>query len=257
VAPRYDSGPVCVSATAVWKVAFRTPPIGRTGDSVTEEKYERLAKRPRPGDFAVVDTRTGAVPLTRLGRTLSRGGFRMFDHAVICSRVHRGKVYVVEAMPTGAQENVWQYDNHDHLWSTGIVRTSTKAGKAALTYVGKPYSWRDYAAIAAHSWHLWAPGLGLYMRSTRHLIGSQLVDRAQLDAGVHLFADRRWRGYVRPSDLADLILEIGELTPPASPVTAKSRVAKQPRAVQAPTVRAVRAVDARPRGGISGRSSSR
>ncbi len=26
------------------------------------------------------------------------------------------------------------------------------------------------------------------------------------------YADRRWRGYVRPSDLAELILEIGELT---------------------------------------------
>jgi hypothetical protein len=29
-----------------------------------------------------------------------------------------------------------------------------------------------------------------------------------------LFADRRWSGYVRPSDLADLILQIGDLPPP-------------------------------------------
>jgi len=202
---------------------------------VTEEEHERLAKRPRPGDFAVVDTRTRSSLLTWLGKSLSRGGFRMFDHAVICSRVRRGTVYVVEAMPSGAQENVWQYQDHDHLWSTGIVRTSAKAGKAALAYAGRPCSWRDYAAIAAQSWHLWAPGLRLYVRSPRHLIGSQLVDRAQLDAGVHLFADRRWRGYVRPSDLADLILAIGDLTPEASPKTASSRVAVQVRALRGRT----------------------
>ena len=136
----------------------------------------------------------------------------MFDHAVICSRVRRdGTVYIVEATPNGAKENVWHYDDHDHLWSTGLVKTSAKAGKAALAFVGTPYSWRDYAAIAAHAWRLWVPGHRHYVASTRHLVSSQLVDRAESDAGVHLFADRRWHGYVRPSDLADLILHIGEL----------------------------------------------
>jgi hypothetical protein len=166
---------------------------------------------PRPGDFAVVDTLTRTPRLIQLGEALSRGGFTMFDHAVICSRVRRdGTVYVVEATPRGAEENVWHYDDHDHLWSTGIVKTSTRAGKAALAYVGTPYSWIDYAAIAARASHLWAPGLRHYLASTKHLVSSQLVDRAELDAGVHLFADRRWPGYVRPSDLAELILKVGE-----------------------------------------------
>jgi hypothetical protein len=181
---------------------------------VTDEKYERLMKRPRAGDFAVVDTGTRVSPLIRLWMWLSRGGFIMFDHAVICSRVSRGTIYIVEATPDGAKENVWHYGDHDHLWSTGLVKTSTKAGKAALAYVGKPYSWRDYMAIALHAWHLWLPGLRIYLRSTRHLMASQLVDRAERDAGVPLFADRRCRGYVRPSDLADLILRIGDLPPP-------------------------------------------
>jgi hypothetical protein len=47
--------------------------------------------------------------------------------------------------------------------------------------------------------------------SAKHLISSQLVDRAQQDAGVQLFADGRWPGFVRPSDLAELILKVGEL----------------------------------------------
>jgi hypothetical protein len=172
------------------------------------------AAKPRPGDFAVVDTGTRSPMLIRLTRALSRGGFTMFNHAVICSRVRRdGTVYVVEAMPGGAKENVWRYDDHDHLWSTGIVKTSREAGRAALKYVDRPHSWLDYAAIAAHASHVRALGLRRYIASSRHLIGSQLVDRAELDAGVHLFADRRWRGYVRPSDLADLILGVGELKP--------------------------------------------
>jgi len=167
---------------------------------------------PHPGDFAVVDTRSRASRRIRLAKALSRGGFTMFDHAVICSRVRRdGTVYIVEAMPSGARENLWHYDDHDHLWSTGIVKTSRKAGKAALAYVDTPCGWLDYAAIAAHARHLWGPGHRHYVSSTRHLIGSQLVDRAELDAGVQLFADRRWPGYVRPADLAELILSVGEL----------------------------------------------
>jgi hypothetical protein len=167
---------------------------------------------PRPGDFAVVDTCARASRRVTLAKVASRGGFTMFDHAVICSRVRRdGTVYIVEAMPGGARESPWHYDDHDHLWSTGVVRTSAKAGKAALAYVDAPCGWLDYAAISAQSWHVWVPGLRHYMASPKHLIGSQLVDRAERDAGVQLFTDRR-PGYVRPSDLAELILKVGELT---------------------------------------------
>jgi len=169
-------------------------------------------RTPRPGDFAVVDTGRRTTRAVRLLKALSRGGFTMFDHAVICSRVRRdGTVYIVEAMPSGARENVWHYDDHDHLWSTGVVKTSPKAGKAALAYVSAPYTWLDYAALSAHTWHLWAPGVKHYVGSAKHLISSQLVDRAERDAGVHLFADRRWPGYVRPADLAELIFKIEEL----------------------------------------------
>jgi hypothetical protein len=225
-----------------------------SGDFVTNEEHERLMARPRPGDFAVVDTRARAPWLITQGKRLSRGGYMMFDHAVICSRVRRGTVYIVEAMPSGAKENVWHYDDHDHLWSTGLVKTSTKAGTAALAYVGKPYSWLDYAAIAAHGWHLWAPGMRHFVRSTRHLTGSQLVDRAELDAGIHLFADRRWRGYVRPSDLADLILEIRDLTPEPSPFTVSSRVPVKPREIGSG---ARPGAQGRRRGSAGGRQSQR
>ncbi|MBO0822494.1 MAG: hypothetical protein J2P27_01395 [Actinobacteria bacterium] len=179
--------------------------------------------KPRPGDYAVVDTRKRSLGLSQLGKALSRGGFTMFDHAVICSRVERdGTVYIVEAMRGGAKERVWHYDDHDHLWSTGVVKTAREAGQAALRYVGRPFSWRDYAAIATHAMGWWVPGLRRYLANPAHLTGCQLVERAQLDAGVHLFTDHRWRGYVRPSDLAELILSVGELTAPGRRRTASA-----------------------------------
>jgi hypothetical protein len=204
---------------ARWKVVLIMLRVSSARSSQLEnaisdpvEKVRVRARTPRPGDFAVVDTRVRTSRKVRLARALSRGGFTMFDHAVICSRVRRdGTVYIVEATPTGARETPWHYDDHDHLWSTGVVKTSTKAGKAALAYLNAPCSWLDYAAISAHALHVWVPGLRRYLASAKHLICSQLVDRAERDAGVQLFADRRWPGYVRPSDLAELIFKIGEL----------------------------------------------
>src|SRR5215469_10309390 len=117
-----------VSVAWRWKVVLRKLPIGLMGDFATDEEHERLMARPRPGDFAVVDTGTRAPLLIQLVKKLSRGGFIMFDHAVICSRVRGGTIYIVEAMPSGARETVWHYADHDHLWSTGHVKTSAKAG---------------------------------------------------------------------------------------------------------------------------------
>lgn len=161
---------------------------------------------PQPGDFAVVQTGTKMTVPIEIAEFLSGGGFTEFDHAVICSRVlPDGTVMIVEAMPSGAKENPWHYEDRQHIWSTGRVETSPAAGAAALKYVGTPYGWLDYAAIAAHCWHLPIPGLKNYVAGTDTLICSQLVDAAEQDAGVHLFSNR-WPGYVRPSDLAVLIL---------------------------------------------------
>lgn len=163
----------------------------------------------RPGDFAVISSRSAVGLAVDVAEFLS-DGLRptQFSHAVICSRFdEHGRVMIVEAMPGGAVERAWHYDGTDHLWSTGLISTPMKAGAAALRYVGWGYNWADYAAIAAHTWHLpFAPEL--YDRATRlrQLICSVLVDRSELDADCHLFADGRPPGYVRPSDLADLLL---------------------------------------------------
>ena len=65
----------------------------------------------------------------------------------------------------------------------------------------------DYFALALHRLGIPAPELKRYIGSSKHLICSQLVDLVYAEAGIHLFTDNRWPGYVTPADLANLILK--------------------------------------------------
>lgn len=64
-----------------------------------------------------------------------------------------------------------------------------------------PYSVADYFALAAHRLHIPAPHLKRYVRSSGHMICSQLADAAAAEGGWHLFEDGRWPGDVTPGDL--------------------------------------------------------
>ena len=83
-----------------------------------------------------------------------------------------------------------------------IVAAGLKYGNA---HVG--YSAADYFAIAAYRFKvgILVPGLKAYVGSSKHMICSQLVDQCYQYAGVQLFDDKRWPGYVTPGDLADLL----------------------------------------------------
>jgi hypothetical protein len=67
-----------------------------------------------------------------------------------------------------------------------------------------PYSFLDYAALAAHRWHIPTPGLKRFVGDTGHMICSQLVDQAAADGGWRLFDDQRWPGFVTPGALWQL-----------------------------------------------------
>lgn len=161
---------------------------------------------PLIGDFAVVDTGSRMTRWIKLGETLYSGGFSDFDHAVIASQIlPGGTLMIVEAQPGGAVEVPWHYQGRPHLWSTGKVPYSSDAGEASRGYIGTPYSFLDYAAMAAHHFRLPVPGLQAYIASTGHEICSALVDKCYQDAGIQLFDDQRWNGYVTPMDLARLV----------------------------------------------------
>jgi hypothetical protein len=166
----------------------------------------------QPGDYAVIDTQSPASPYIDIMERLSGGGASsIWNHAVICTRVVTNPltgtrtVMIMEAEPGGAVERPWHYQANPHKWSTGILPPCPQAGEAALLYDGTPYSFLDYATIAAHAWHIPAPGLRAYVASTRSMICSQLADQSRLDGGSHLFDDGRWPGFVRPCDLGALL----------------------------------------------------
>jgi hypothetical protein len=176
-------------------------------------------KTVQPGDFAAVRSFGGASRLIRIAEWIALRA-RFFPHPVPAGNENWEHAFfylggdddlILEASPRGAQILPIHYDPTDVLWSTGkasLELTSEQrelAPSVARKYEGTPYSFLEYAAIALHSLHVPAPWLKTYLKSTRHMICSQLVDQCRLSVGSHLFNDNRWPGYVDPLDLALLI----------------------------------------------------
>jgi cell wall-associated NlpC family hydrolase len=174
----------------------------------------------QPGDFAAVVMHGPGGPLIRAGEWLNGDGFGNYEHAL----VYAGDGWIVQAMPHGAQR-VRRYPlvQPGDLWSTGVIGLKpgerTLIAAAANRYADWPhvegrapvgYSALDYVALAMRRLRIPAPGLRSFIGSTGHMICSQLVDQCYADAGVHLFSDGRWPGYVTPAALADVILRSGQ-----------------------------------------------
>ncbi|MFE1174083.1 hypothetical protein [Streptomyces sp. NPDC058773] len=162
---------------------------------------------PLPGDIGLTRISGLTGRLIRFGQWLNGDGFADYEHAFLVLPDDR----LLEAQPGGARiAPLTAYDGAHVLYvcPEGLTeRRRTALCTAATAYVGVPYSFLDYLAIAAHRFHLPLPGLRRYVASTRHMICSQLVDQVYQDAGVHLFADGRWPGYVTPMALYGLLAD--------------------------------------------------
>jgi hypothetical protein len=164
-----------------------------------------------PGDFVLVTQRSDVGKLIRVGQWLNGDGFADYEHAAI----YVGNGMLAEEGPkTGARiAPVTEYPADWLLWSSGIIPLTaeqrTAITVAAYQYVrkGTGYSFLDYLALASHRLHIPAPGLRAYVASSGHMICSQYVDQCYLNAGVHLFSDGRWQGYVTPGSLRQLLRE--------------------------------------------------
>ncbi|MGY5125009.1 hypothetical protein [Streptomyces nigrescens] len=156
---------------------------------------------PLPGDIGLTQISGITGRLIRLGQWINGDGFADYQHAFLVLPDDR----LLEAQPGGARiKPLSVYDGSSvlYLCPEGLTEQQrTALCTAATAYVGVPYSFLDYLAIAAHRFHLPLPGLRRYVASTRHMICSQLVDQVYQDAGIHLFADGRWPGYVTPMAL--------------------------------------------------------
>jgi hypothetical protein len=170
---------------------------------------------PKPGDYGLVKINGAAGRGITLGEFLNGdGGFHQIDHAFVyvgdqnqglgpASATDRLS-NIVEAEPGGARYGRYQeYDTV--IWSQWDLADTQRDGivAAAHTRIGIGYSAADYFAIAAHRLHLPLPGLRRYVESSGHQICSQQVDWCYQQAGIRLFDDDRWNGYVTPSELLD------------------------------------------------------
>lgn len=155
---------------------------------------------PRPGDFGLVGVNGTAGRLIRVGQWLNGDGFRDYEHAFLVLDDNE----LVEAEPGGARLR-----SLDDYAAAGVVYSSWPLDdpqRAAIVAAGRdmlgtPYSALDYLAIALHRFHIPAPGLRSYIATSHHTICSQLVDACYMFAGVQLFADGRWPGWVTPASL--------------------------------------------------------
>jgi hypothetical protein len=162
---------------------------------------------PLPGDFCCCNVAGDIGGFIHLGQKLSGGPYSQYEHVF----VYIGDGLAVQAEPGGAKE-VKCPNPARQLWSTGSIKPTDDERRRIVTSARMyaqskvPYSFLDYAAIFAHQEHLNLPGVRQYISHTGHMICSQLVDQCYFNAGHHLFIDGRWPGYVRPSDMAWVIM---------------------------------------------------
>jgi hypothetical protein len=161
--------------------------------------------RPLPGDFGVVHMGGDSGKWIHYGQILNGDGFADYEHAFVLTGIGQ----IVEAEPGGAKLASVHY--RTVLWSTGKIPLTGEQRSIIQTtadkLIGTPYSAADYFALAARRLKLGilVPGLRAYVASSHHMICSQLVDYCYQQAGVQLFDDGRWPGYVTPGALAELL----------------------------------------------------
>lgn len=158
-----------------------------------------------PGRIGLTHIHGGAGKMIEFGQWLDGSGFFAWEHAFL----DLGDGTLIEAEPGGARiRPLTEYDPDMVYWCDNLYAILDFSQQATAAYYGRtfqgvPYSFLDYFALAAHRLHLPVPGLRGYIKSTRHLICSQLVTHAYKLAGVDLFP-YRWSGYVTPGDLYQL-----------------------------------------------------
>jgi uncharacterized protein YycO len=160
-----------------------------------------IVNTPQPGDIGLTSITGFVGGLIRVGQLCNGDGWSHYEHAFIV--LEDGML--IEAMPGGAQiVSLNEYDDRDVLYvrPAGLTDADRKrVCEVARKFEGVEYSFVDYAAIAAHRLHLPIPGLRDFVADTGHMICSQLVDRAYAQAGIKLFSDSRWDGWVTPGAL--------------------------------------------------------
>lgn len=155
---------------------------------------------PPVGSIGLVKIRGGGGRAIRAMQWLNGDGFEDYEHAF----VYVGNGEIVEAEPSGARVvPLSTYMGYEVLWIPCPQRYGAAVCAAARQFAADrvPYSWLDYGACGLHHLHIPAPGLRRYIETSKHMMCSQLADRAASLGGWKLFDDGRFDGYVTPGAL--------------------------------------------------------
>jgi hypothetical protein len=162
---------------------------------------------PLPGMIGLTKISGDIGKAIEVGQWLNGEGFQQWEHAF----VYLPGGDILEAEPGGARIVPLVYT--DVYWCAGIhqllpATNTLTLSKLANALKGTPYSFLDYAALAAHRLHIPAPGLKSYIKSVDHMICSQLADYFYECLGAYVFADNCWPGYVTPASLYNRDLQL-------------------------------------------------
>jgi cell wall-associated NlpC family hydrolase len=158
---------------------------------------------PKPGDIGLcrISGLTG-VAVSAGQRLIGSGSY--FTHAFI----YMGAGEVIQAQPGGAKRVLLAeaLDGRKRVaFSDFDLNPAQRSAicAAAERFIGTPYSFLDYLAIA-EARIARIDSLEEFVGETGHMICSQLVDECYRQAGIELFPGRI-PGDVAPGDLAKLI----------------------------------------------------
>lgn len=173
----------------------------------------------RPADLGFVSISGGAGLGIRIGQFLTRlVSFRwkqLWDALVNYEHVFImiSDDTLIEAEPGGARVRpLSEYDGSNLVIFSMPGLTDAQRGDLAgiAQHLEKtPYSFLDYLAIALNRLHLPSKRLRKYVKSTNHMICSQMGDFVYASYGIHLFTDDRDPGDVIPLELYEQVKELG------------------------------------------------
>jgi hypothetical protein len=161
-----------------------------------------------PGTIGLCHTNGAVGGLIRIGQWLNGDGFDDFEHAIIVTDEPgpTGRPMIVQAEPGGAQfVELPNYTSPVH-WCLGISHELTLADRAAISQaaiecIGVSYSFLDYFSLVGERLHLPHGLLTGYVKSTKHMICSQLVSWAYYTTGHAIWPNQTWTGDNTPGDL--------------------------------------------------------
>lgn len=172
--------------------------------------------RPRPGTFGLSKIHGVTGVFIALGQLIA-GDTSLFTHAFVVLDDDT----VLEAMPSGAR--IMPLDERIEwlpiAWSWAIPLTDVQRAAIvaeARKLEGVPYSFMDYLSLALLHLGIRRRWTLRRVKSSGHMICSQLVDEVYARAGVQLFDDGRFAGDVTPGGLANLMLDVRWYHDPAT-----------------------------------------